>query len=203
MENALQRFRTYLSVIQFCQRTCIEKKSRHLAIFTRRDHGVGKGTGDRRQGPTNFFEADRVVGRSLPFLRRKVTRYILPAGGQIPDGHRDAHNPAVGVDGRYAGLITAAHAPLAAPVTLIWDNLNTHISAAMCEWIGARADWLTVERLPACAPELNAAPGNLAARDVDQFTAIVKNRLKSIQYRPTLIEGFLAQTGLTFELEPP
>jgi len=113
------------------------------------------------------------------------------------------HNPAVGVDGRYAGLITAAHAPLAAPVTLIWDNLNTHISAAMCEWIGARADWLTVERLPACAPELNAAPGNLAARDVDQFTAIVKNRLKSIQYRPTLIEGFLAQTGLTFELEPP
>ncbi len=59
----------------------------------------------------------------------------------------------------YAGLITAAHAPLAAPVTLIWDNLNTHISAAMCEWIGARADWLTVERLPACAPQLNTAPG--------------------------------------------
>src|SRR5258707_100443 len=52
-------------------------------------------------------------------------------------------------------------------------------------------------------PELNAARGNLAGRDVDQLTAIVKNRLESIQYRPTLIEGFLAQTGFTFEPEPP
>jgi hypothetical protein len=45
--------------------------------------------------------------------------------------------------------------------------------------------------------------GNLAASDVDQLTAIVKNRLKSIQYRPALIDGFLAQTGLTLEPEPP
>jgi hypothetical protein len=38
---------------------------------------------------------------------------------------------------------------------------------------------------------------------VDQLAAIVKNRLKSIQYRPDLINGFLAQTGLTLEPEPP
>jgi hypothetical protein len=31
----------------------------------------------------------------------------------------------------YAGLITAAHQQLHAPVILIWDNLNTHISAVM------------------------------------------------------------------------
>ncbi|MGA2830043.1 MAG: IS630 family transposase [Streptosporangiaceae bacterium] len=31
----------------------------------------------------------------------------------------------------YAGLIAAAHKELHAPVILIWDNLNTHISAAM------------------------------------------------------------------------
>ena len=31
----------------------------------------------------------------------------------------------------YAGLIAAAHKELHAPVVLIWDNLNTHISAAM------------------------------------------------------------------------
>ncbi len=43
--------------------------------------------------------------------------------------------------------------------------------------------------------------GNLAA-DVDQLTAIVKNRLKSIQYRPGLIDGFLTRTGLTLEPEP-
>ena len=45
--------------------------------------------------------------------------------------------------------------------------------------------------------------GNLAVRDVDQLAAIIKNRLKRIQYRPALIDGFLAQTGLTLESEPP
>ena len=113
----------------------------------------------------------------------------------------------------YAALVTAAHTQLAAPVILIWDNLNTHISRRMRAWIDARADWLTVERLPAYAPELNAVEGawahmknslgNLAVRDVSQLAAIVKNRLKSIQHRPALIDGFLAQTGLAFEPEPP
>jgi hypothetical protein len=41
------------------------------------------------------------------------------------------------------------------------------------------------------------------ARDVDQLAAIIKNRLKLIQYRPELIGGFLAQTGLTVDPEPP
>jgi hypothetical protein len=33
----------------------------------------------------------------------------------------------------------------------------------------------------------------------DQLAAVVRNRLKTIQYRPELIGGFLAQTGLTLE----
>ena len=45
--------------------------------------------------------------------------------------------------------------------------------------------------------------GNLAVRDVDQLAAVVKNRLKRIQYRPALMDGFLAQTGLTLEPQPP
>jgi DDE superfamily endonuclease len=113
----------------------------------------------------------------------------------------------------YAHLVTAAHTQLHAPVILVWDNLNTHISAAMRRFIGAHPDWLTEARLPAYAPDLNAVEGawanmknglgNLSASDVDQLTAIIKNRLKSIQYRPGLIEAFLAQTGLTLEPEPP
>ncbi len=113
----------------------------------------------------------------------------------------------------YAGLIAAAHKELHAPVILIWDNLNTHISAVMRGFIQAHPDWLTEVRLPSYAPELNAAEGvwaamknglgNLAARDVDRLAAIIKNRLKRIQYRPALIEGFLAQTGLTLEPQPP
>jgi|GEM_PF-6208078 hypothetical protein len=45
--------------------------------------------------------------------------------------------------------------------------------------------------------------GNLAARDVGQLAAVLRNRLKSIQYRPELNGGFLAQTGLTLEPQPP
>ena len=69
-----------------------------------------------------------------------------------------------------------------------------------------------MERLPAYAPELNAVGGAwahmknslgyLAASDGSQLAAIVKNRLKSIQYRGALIEGFLAQPGLTLEPGP-
>ncbi len=80
-------------------------------------------------------------------------------------------------------------------------------------FILAHPDWLTEVRRPSYAPELNAAEGvwaamknglgNLAARDVDQLAAIIKNRLKRIQYRPALIDGFLAQTGLTLEPGPP
>jgi putative transposase len=112
----------------------------------------------------------------------------------------------------YAGLVTAAHQHLSAPLILIWDNLNTHISAAMRRFIQAHPDWLTETRLPAYAPDLNAVEGtwanmkgglgNLAAADVDQLTAIIKNRLKSIQYRPALIDGFLAQTGLALAVFP-
>jgi transposase len=113
----------------------------------------------------------------------------------------------------YAGLITAAHHELKAPVILIWDRLNTHVSAVMRAFISSHQGWLTEVRLPAYAPELNPAGGaraamknglgNLAVRDVDQLAAIMKNRLKTIQYRPALIEAFPAQAGLTLDPQPP
>lgn len=45
--------------------------------------------------------------------------------------------------------------------------------------------------------------GNLAAHGIDHLATIVKNRLKRIQYRPDLINGFLTQTGLTLGPDPP
>jgi putative transposase len=113
----------------------------------------------------------------------------------------------------YATLITAAHHRLHAPIILIWDGVNTHTSTAMRQFIAAHHHWLTVFRLPAYAPDLNATEslwstvksglGNLAVDGVDHLAAIVRNRLKRIQYRPDLIPGFLAQTGLSLEPEPP
>ena len=45
--------------------------------------------------------------------------------------------------------------------------------------------------------------GNLAACTADQLAAVIRTRLKRIQYRPALINGFLGQTGLSLEPEPP
>jgi putative transposase len=105
----------------------------------------------------------------------------------------------------YARLLDAAYHQLGGPIVLVWDNLNTHTSRAMGELIAARL-WLTVYQLPAYAPELNPVEAvwshltrslaNLAKRNLSQLTALIKTRLKRMQYRPGLIDGFLASTGL-------
>ena len=41
-------------------------------------------------------------------------------------------------EGDYAALLDAAHHQLGGPIVLVWDNLNTHVSAAMAETIAAR-----------------------------------------------------------------
>jgi hypothetical protein len=93
----------------------------------------------------------------------------------------------------YAALLDAAHRQLGGPIVLVWDNLNTHVSAAMVELIGARP-WLTVFRLPPYAHELNPVEpvwahlkrslANLTKRDLTELTALVKTRLRRMQYRP-------------------
>jgi hypothetical protein len=70
-------------------------------------------------------------------------------------------------------------------------------------------EWLRVYRLPAYALDLNPAGGiwlllkqsmvNFAAADLNGLVRIVKRKLKKIQYRPYLIDGCLAATGLTIE----
>lgn len=49
------------------------------------------------------------------------------------------------------------------------------------------------------APE--TVPGHLTKHSLDQLTALVKTRLKRMQYRPGLIEGLTAKAGL--DLQPP
>ena len=43
---------------------------------------------------------------------------------------------------------------------------------------------------------LKRSLANLAKRDISQLTALARTRLKRMQYRPGLIEGFLAGTRL-------
>lgn len=43
---------------------------------------------------------------------------------------------------------------------------------------------------------LKRSLANLAKRNITQLTALVKTRLKRMQYRPSLLGGFLASTHL-------
>jgi hypothetical protein len=105
----------------------------------------------------------------------------------------------------YARLLDAAHQQLGGPLVVVWDGLNTHTSGAMRELIAARS-WLRVYRLPPYASELNPVEpvwsnlkrslANLTKHDISQLTALVKTRLRRMQYRPGLLDGFLAKTGL-------
>lgn len=112
----------------------------------------------------------------------------------------------------YAALLSAAHRQLKAPIVVVWDGLNTHTSKAMRQFVDTH-DWLSVVQLPAYAPELNPAEGgwshvkrqlgNLVARSIDQLAAMVRTLLRRVQYRPELIDGFIAETGLTIQPQAP
>ena len=107
----------------------------------------------------------------------------------------------------YAALLDAAHCQLRGPIVLVWDNLSTHTSKSMAELIAARP-WLTVFRLPPYAHELNPVEpvwahlkrslANLTKHTITELTALVKSRLRRMQYRPGLLVGFLASTDLEF-----
>ncbi|MFJ5270495.1 hypothetical protein [Streptomyces sp. NPDC088358] len=48
---------------------------------------------------------------------------------------------------------------------------------------------------------LKRSPANLTKHSLDQLTALVRTRLKRMQYRPRLVEGLIAKSGLDFQ--PP
>ena len=77
----------------------------------------------------------------------------------------------------------------------------------MADIVAARS-WLTVFRLPPYAHELNPVEpvwahlkrslANLTKHTIAELTALVTTPLKRMQYRPGLLLGFLAGTGLEF-----
>jgi len=164
-------------------------------------------------GAWTCFE-DRVSVAGLACLKPEARSHLFYRM-RIHRGRKDERRSMS--EAHYAGLIAAAHHQLQNPLIVIWDDLNTHLSAAMHEFTGAHPDWLTVIELPSYAPELNPVEGawanmknglgNLAACTADQLAAIIRNRVKRIQYRPELINGFLAnrthpRTRAAVEIRP-
>ncbi len=96
----------------------------------------------------------------------------------------------------FIALIDGVHQLVKAPIVLVWDRLNTHVSHAMRELIAERK-WLMVFVLPAYTPDLNPVEwvwahvkrslANLAVVALDRLEALVRNRLKHLQTSSHLV----------------
>jgi hypothetical protein len=98
-------------------------------------------------------------------------------------------------------------------VVLLWDGLSAHWSHKMRAHLDVQRDWLTVERLPAYAPELNPVEflwanlkgGELANCVGDTIAEVADQAQHGIQRvcdSDSLVVGFLAHTGLSLDTEP-
>lgn len=94
-------------------------------------------------------------------------------------------------------------------VILIWDNLGAHKSRRMNVYLARQRGWLTVERLPAYAPELNPLEqvwGNVKTRELANVCApdlaALQRPLRAgfgrVRRTPELAAGFLCHAGLSF-----
>jgi putative transposase len=104
----------------------------------------------------------------------------------------------------YALFLDTAHQQLAGPLVVVWDNSHTHLSAAMTKLAAAR-DWLTIFQLPpthtnstrsSWSGRISSDPWPTWPNATSPSSLWVKTRLRWMQYRPGLLGGFLASTGL-------
>ena len=93
-------------------------------------------------------------------------------------------------------------------VVLVWDGLPSHKSTAMQAYLRAQRSWLTVERLPGYAPDLNPAElvwgnvkggelANLCADNLSEVEHELRAGLRRVG-ASTLPFAFLRHTGLSF-----
>ena len=92
-------------------------------------------------------------------------------------------------------------------VLLIWDGLPSHRSRRMSDWIANQRHWLSVERLPGYAPDLNPIENvwgnlksqelaNLCSNTIDQVADIAEGGLDRIGSDAALCFAFLRHSGL-------
>jgi transposase len=95
-------------------------------------------------------------------------------------------------------------------VVLIWDGLSSHWSIRMRAYLDSHRDWLTAERLPAYAPELNAVEylwanlkgvelANLPTTTLAEVADATEQGIQRVCKTEDLVTGFLAHTGLTLD----
>jgi DDE superfamily endonuclease len=92
-------------------------------------------------------------------------------------------------------------------VILLWDGLPGHRSARMRAYLARQRHWLTAERLPGYAPDLNPVEsvfGNVKGRELANhggpalatLAAALRTGLGRVRRRPHLAHAFLRRAGL-------
>jgi transposase len=92
---------------------------------------------------------------------------------------------------------------------LVWDGLPAHKSRAMNEYLLNQRGWLTVERLPGYAPDLNPIEtlwgnikgqelANRCAHDLAELDTAVHGGMTRVRQSRTLPFSFLKHAGLSF-----
>ena len=104
-------------------------------------------------------------------------------------------------------FLQALRSEVAGPIVLLWDGLSAHHSKIVKEHIDTCKDWLSVERFPAYAPELNpveylfsAVKGkdvaNLCAVSIDHIAHRLEDAVSRFGDNPGIIQGFLRASEL-------
>src|SRR5439155_16226727 len=87
-------------------------------------------------------------------------------------------------------------------VILLWDGLPSHRSRRMLEWVASQRDWLSIERLPGYAPDLNPTEqvwgsvksnelANLCADTIGHVADIAEDGLDRVSRDASLCMAFL------------
>src|SRR6218665_1028776 len=90
------------------------------------------------------------------------------------------------------------------PLLIVWDGAAIHRSRKLNAWLEGLNGHIALARLPAYAPELNPVEAiwaylkkheiaNLCLNTIGEVGQFARNRLKSMQRRPALIDAFWKQ----------
>jgi transposase len=149
-----------------------------------------------------------------PVLRHPFNWKRLSLAGALayePDGS-DAHlffelRPGAYNDETLIEFLSELHDDEQRAVLLLWDGLPSHRSRRMLDWLVSQRHWLSVERLPGYAPDLNPleqAWGNLKSQElanlcsdtIDHVADIAEEGLDRIGTDAALCFAFLRHAGL-------
>jgi len=149
-----------------------------------------------------------------PVLRHPFNWKRLSLAGALayePDGS-DAHlffelRPGAYNDETLIAFLSELNEVERRNVLLIWDGLPSHRSRRMSDWIVSQRHWLSVERLPGYAPDLNPIENvwgnlksqelaNLCSNTIDQVADVAEGGLDRIGSDAALCFAFLRHSGL-------